>query len=95
MVAALAAPTLALAHEGGSHAKGTVHEITPDRIVVTSQQGKDLAFALAPDTTFERGKARARRGDVKIGERVVVHAKHAGDREIATVVKLAPASRDH
>lgn len=94
LAGALAAPALGLAHGGGMHAKGTVHEITSDRIVVTSPDGRDLTFTLAPDTMFERGKTHARREDVKIGERVVVHGKHAGDREVAAVVKLAPAARD-
>jgi uncharacterized protein DUF5666 len=93
LAGALAAPGFALAHEGGNHAKGTVHEITADRIVVTSQLGKDAVFTLAPETTFERGNAPARREDVKVGERVVVHGKHAGNREVATIVKLAPAAR--
>lgn len=89
----LAAPVLAPAHEGGSHAVGTVREITADRIVVALPDGKDAVFALAPDTSFQRGTATARREEVKVGERVVVHGKRAGDREIATLIKLATAAR--
>lgn len=93
VASALAASSLVFAHEGGEHAKGTVHEITPDRLVVTSPEGQAVEFTLAPETTFQRGNSRARREDVKLGERVVVHAKHVGDGEVATVVKLAPAQK--
>ncbi len=90
---ALALPIFAPAHEGGHHAKGTVREITADRIVVKLLDGKDAVFALAPETSFQRGNAPARREDVNVGERVVVHGKHSGDREIAALVKLAASAR--
>lgn len=93
VLAVLAAPTLVLAHGDGLHARGTVREITQDRLVVGTVHGRDVVFTLAPDTTYERGKAPARRDDVKIGERVIVHGRRAGDHEVAAVVRLAPAPR--
>jgi hypothetical protein len=89
----LVAPVFALAHEGQKHTMGTVHEITADRIVVAMRDGKDAVFTLTPQTSFQRGDAPARRENVKVGERVVVHAKLAGDTQIATVVKLAASTR--
>ncbi len=94
VAAALAASAgVALAHEGGRHAMGTVREIGAARIVVATSAGKTASFALSPETVFRRGEAPARREDVRPGERVVVHGKHGHGGEVAALVKLAPEKR--
>ena len=73
VVALLAAPP-AKAHEGGVDAKGTVQVVTPERITIETAQG-EKSFELTPGTSFARAGSPARREDLRVGERVVVHAR--------------------
>ncbi len=76
-LAALAAAFLAqaaLAHEGGLDAKGTVEAIAEDRIDVRTAKGVK-SFALTPRTEIVKGRAPAKAGDLRPGDRVVVHAR--------------------
>lgn len=90
VLALLLLPAASAAHAGGHDARGTVKEITPDRIVVTTGEGKDETFALDEDTRFERGYVPTRREDVRVGERAVVHGRRDGKVVRATKVRLAP-----
>ncbi|HET8570091.1 MAG TPA: hypothetical protein VFM93_14020, partial [Candidatus Limnocylindria bacterium] len=76
LVAALAAlaPARAAAHEG-DRALGTVASVTAERIVVKARDGHEVAFKLTPQTKITRGKEAARPGDVRPGERAVVHGR--------------------
>jgi hypothetical protein len=91
LVGALFTPASSRAHEAGLHARGTIEEITPHRVVVATKDGKDQTYALDADTKFLRGEAPARREDVRAGERAVVHARRDGGELHATEVRLAPA----
>jgi hypothetical protein len=91
LAVALAA-TSASAHEAGDRTLGTVASVTPDRIVVRASDGHEVAFKLTPETRFTRGKEAARPGDVRVGERAVVHGKRAGSEVEAVRVKLGPAA---
>jgi hypothetical protein len=88
VVVALAG-SLALAHEQGGQAMGVVESITPERIVVRTSDGHEVSFGLTKETRFVTGDKPGRAGDVRVGERVVVH----GEREVgglhAVQVKLA------
>ncbi len=79
----------ALAHEGGTHAKGTVKEITPDRIVLATTGGTELSVALVSGTQIVRGHHAIAVKDVHPGERAVVHAARRGERLEATEVMVA------
>jgi hypothetical protein len=81
----------ALAHEGADRARGTVESVTAERIVIRAEDGHSVAFAVRPDTRFFRGDNPARRDDVQVGERAVVHGKKAGEEVHAVRVKLGPA----
>jgi hypothetical protein len=79
----------ALAHEGGTHARGTVKEITADRIVIATAGGADVTVALGPETRLLRGHKAISTAEVHPGERAVVHAAtHDGKLE-ATEVMVA------
>jgi len=90
LVAALLSPVFAAAHEGGLDARGTVKEIGPDRLVLATADGAVRTFSIGEDTRFARGRAPVRVGDVRVGERVVVHARREGKQAHATNVRLAP-----
>jgi hypothetical protein len=83
----------AYAHEGGSHSRGTVKEITDDRIVLSTTQGASVTVAIAPDTRFVRGHRTIRAADVRPGERVVVHAANHDGKLEATEVMVAETAK--
>lgn len=91
LAVAVAGP--ALAHESGKHARGTVKEISATRLVVTTADGHDAAFAVNAETRFRRGDSPAGREDVRVGERAVVHGTQAGDGVAATDVRLSPVKK--
>lgn len=90
LIAALLAPAAGAAHEGGLDARGTVKEVTPERLVLATADG-EKTFSLGADTRFARGREPARREDVLVGDRAVVHARRDGERVHATNVRLAPS----
>lgn len=86
LAALLAGP--AMAHEKGGRAMGTVESVTPERIVVRTSDGHDVPFAVTKETRFLRGEKPARAGDVRLGQRVVIHGKRDGEGLQAVEVKL-------
>lgn len=93
VVSLIAGP--ALAHEKGGHAMGVVESVTPERIVVRTGDGHDVAFDVTGETRFYKGEKPARAEDVRVGQRAVVHGRRAGEVLQAVEVKLgaAPASK--
>ncbi len=96
LVLALAGSTVgsaAHAHEGGMHSRGTVKEITADRIVLLTTDGKDVTVAMDPETRIVRGHHTITAADVHPGERAVVHASNHGGKLEATEVMVAAAPK--
>ncbi len=91
VLAAALSTSSAQAHEGGTHARGTVKEITADRLVLATPEGTSVAFAVQPDTRILRGDHAIRASDVRAGERAVVHAMTRQGRLEATEVMVAAA----
>lgn len=79
----------ALAHEGGTHAKGTVKEMSAERIVLVTTSGTELSLAIVSGTQITRGRRTIQASDVRPGERAVVHSAKRGERLEATVVMVA------
>jgi len=97
VVAALAIPGYALAHEGHVHkVMGTVATVHENHLDVKTTDGKISTVTLNEKTKILRGKAKATVENLKPGERVVVSAteikgKDGKDEMIATEVRLGPA----
>ena len=76
LVAALSLVTMgALAHGGEEHVIGTVAQVSASSITVKTTAGKMVTVAVAPESKFIKNKAAATVGDLKAGDRVVIHAK--------------------
>ena len=74
---------------------GTVTKITDTEITVETQTKEVQVVKLAPDTSFVKSGASATLKDLKVGDRVVIHAKPVGSDLIAHEVrfgKQAPAA---
>jgi len=82
-----------LAHEGGRHVKGTIKEVTAERLVLTDAAGKDVTFAVTRSTEFYRAGKPVGREDAKPGARAVVHGAAGGGTTAAEVMLgAAPAA---
>jgi hypothetical protein len=88
LFAILSLATVALAHGTEKHVVGTVTKITESEITVETQT-KDLQVVkIAADTEFVKSGANATIKDLKVGDRVVIHAKPVGSDLIAHEVRF-------
>ena len=67
--------TMAFAHGDMQHVMGTVTRVSADSITVKTAKSALVTVALAADTQFMKDKTAAKITDVKVGDRVVIHAK--------------------
>ena len=87
--------TVAFAHGTDKHVLGTVTKITDTEITVETQTKDVQVVKIAPDTSFVKSGASASLKDLKVGDRIVIHAKPVGNDLIAHEVrfgKQAPAA---
>ncbi len=78
----------ALAHGTDKHVLGTVTKITDTEITVESQSKEVQVVKIAADTSFVKSGASATIKDLKVGDRVVIHAKPVGSDLIAHEVRF-------
>ena len=100
LVAVLAVPALALAHEGEDHSAkkmmGTVTAVHMDMKHVEmkeSKTGKTTGFYVSDGTKITQGSATVALADLKVGTKVVVAAKMAGEKMMASEVKIGAAGK--
>src|SRR2546425_4863497 len=76
------------AHGKGQHVMGIVTAMTDNSITVKTT-AKDLVtvYTMA-DTKYEKGGAAASINDLKVGDRVVIHATKMSDKLMATEVRF-------
>jgi len=67
--------TAALAHGGEEHIQGTVTKVAQNSITVKTTANKVVTVSVVPATTFTMGKMTMKIEDLKVGDRVVIHAK--------------------
>jgi hypothetical protein len=84
----LAVSVVALGHGTDKHVLGTVTKISDSEITVQAQDGSSQVVKVAPDTSFVKGGAGASIKDLKVGDRVVIHAKPVGSDLIAHEVRF-------
>lgn len=95
LVAALVwlSASTALAHEGGTDARGTVKEITSERIVLETPRGTELKVGLVSGTVILRGERAISAQEIHAGERAVVHAAMRAGKLEAMEIKVAERTR--
>ena len=84
----LAFSLVTLGHGTDKHVLGTVTKITDSEITVQAQDGSSQGVKIAPDTSFVKSGASASIKDLKVGDRVVIHAKPVGSDLIAHEVRF-------
>lgn len=98
LVASLAIPRYALAHEGHAHrVMGTVAMRHANHVEIKDTDGKTTTITLNEKTRILRGKVKTNADEIKLGERVVVMAMETKDKEgqaifVATVIRLGASN---
>jgi hypothetical protein len=96
MIAILTLAFAASAHGNDKHVLGTVTKITDTEITVQTQDNQLQVVKIAPDTSFVKSGTSSSLKELKVGDRVVIHAKPVGTDLIAHEVrfgKTAPATK--
>jgi hypothetical protein len=86
MLAAWLAGATALGHDGGSHTRGTVHEVGGGKIMLQTADGKMVTIPLMAQTHVMRGDKMIQATDIKPGELTVAptaYPREPGAREVA------------
>jgi hypothetical protein len=91
MISALALAGAMFAHEGAEHVTGTVKSIAPGSLTVETTKHETLTIMLSPKTEVMKSKAKGDIKDLKVGDRVVVHAAHGKSGLEAQEVDFGPA----
>ncbi len=87
---------MALAHGKEKHVMGKVTNISENSITVETTAKKSVTVGVSDKTKFEKSGAAATLKDLKVGDKVVIHADAAGDKLVAnevhfgTMKKMAP-----
>jgi hypothetical protein len=89
LVAALAVPAYARAHEGHAHkVMGTITMLHDNHLEVKTKDGKTVTITLNEKTAIVRGKQKLDLNALKEGERVVVDVGNGKAPMTAREVKL-------
>src|SRR5215510_11898709 len=80
--------SLAIAHGNEEHIMGTVANISTTSITVQTTKHEIKEVMVTDKTTFENAGAPAKVGDLKVGDRVVIHAAKDGNKLIAHTVRF-------
>jgi hypothetical protein len=67
--------SLLFAHNGMEHVMGTVTTVSDRSITVENAAHKSVTVLLDPSTKFIHNSAQSLAKDLKVGDRVVIHAK--------------------
>ena len=78
LCALLLTSAAALGHGNSVHVKGTVSRIERNTITVATTTGESKTVSVDMDTRFLKSGITAKLNDLKVGDRVVIHAKPKG-----------------
>jgi len=79
---------MAVAHGNEQHIMGTITKVSDTSIAVKTQDGRSVDVVMSPETKFTRKGQPISLKDVKVGDRVVIHAKKENDKLVATTVAV-------
>jgi hypothetical protein len=86
------ASNLAFAHGGEKHVMGHVTAIAANSITVETTSHEIQNVQITSQTKFVKGGKPASVSELKVGDRVVIHAKPSGEKLQATEVTFASAA---
>ena len=92
VIAILLVTTVAFAHGDEQHVMGTVTEVSEKSITVETIDKHKVTVSVVAETKFTAGTAAATLKDVKVGTRVVIHARNQDQHLQADTVRIGSAS---
>ena len=81
-------PTIAAAHGGEEHVTGTVTKISDTSVTVKTTAAKAVEVGFDAKTTYARGKQPIQKTDIKVGDRIVIHAAEVNEKLVAHTVEI-------
>ena len=78
----------ALAHGGMEHITGTIASVGDKILTVKTTKGATVQVHVDAKTEYARGKQAAKMADLRVGERVVVHAMEMSGSLVAHEVSI-------
>ena len=85
-------PVIASAHGGEDHVIGVVTSVSDTSVTVKTTAGKTVEVGFdAKMTTYERAKQPVQKADIKVGDRVVIHAMEVNEKLVAHTVEMGAA----
>ena len=78
----------ALAHNGMEHVMGTVNSVNATNITVKAADGKIQSVALTATTKYSRNKHPVTLQEIKVGDRIVIHATKKDNMLTAVEVEV-------
>src|ERR1700683_2934424 len=88
LIALAIAPIIALAHGGLEKVRGTVGKVSGQSVTVSTTAGKTVEVLLDAQTTYARADKPIQKSDLKVGDRVVIHAAEKGEILTAHTVEV-------
>lgn len=83
----------AFAHGKDQHVMGTVTAMTDRSITVQTKAKDPVTVYTMPETKYEKSGATASIKDLKVGDRVVIHATKMNDELMATDVRFGATAK--
>jgi cell division protein FtsL len=84
---------IAFAHGKERHVMGTVTSITDNSIAVETTAKQSVTVEVNDKTKFEKSGAAAAVKDLKVGDKVVIHADPSGGKLIASEVHFGKKAK--
>ncbi len=82
-----------LAHGKEEHLMGTVTAMTDSSITVQTKAKDPIVVYTIAETKYEKSGAAASMKELKLGDRVVIHAARINDKLVANEVQFGAATR--
>jgi hypothetical protein len=86
-------PTIVSAHGGEEHVIGTVTKVSDTSVTVKTTAGKIVEVGFDAKTTYARTKLPTQKTDVKVGDRIVIHAVEVNEKLVAHTVELGAPTK--
>jgi len=83
----------ALAHGNEQHIMGKVIAMTDSSITVQTKAKDSVTVYSMAETKFEKSGTAASMKDLKVGDRVVIHARKMGDKLMANEVQFGVVAK--
>ena len=84
---------MALAHGKEKHVMGTVTGISDTSITVETTAKKSITVEVSDKTKFEKSGASATLKELKVGDKVVIHAEVSSDKLVAHEVHFGAKAK--